>query len=154
MASIRDYLNMNKMTGENDSNIKGVGNNGVSKMKTVKQQRNQIVNSNNKQELIELRHKNIQRVEELASDTENTYSENTLAIANTKNNNFGGAAQNSEHDGEATSGAFSKNRPLVLLNVEHEPDDEFERRQNNVFNELRGRNLTNGVWKNRRNYND
>jgi hypothetical protein len=143
------------MTGENDSNIKGERNNGVRTMtKIEKLNRQHLADAIVKQEMIELRHKNVQRVEELASDTENTYSKDTIAIANTKNNNFGGAAQNSEHDDDATSGSFSKNRPLILLNVEHEPDDEFERRQNDIFSELRGRNLTKGVWKNLVNHNE
>ena len=143
------------MTGENDSNIKGVEHNG---MRTMKQQ--EKIKRNNKQrskelrELRELRHKNIQRVEELSSHTSNAYSKGDITISDTNDDNNIGVENGDDYDEETTSGVFSNNRPITVLNVEHEPDDEFERRQNDIFSELRGRNLTKGVWKNLVNHNE
>lgn len=140
------------MTGENDSNIKGVKHNGMrtkENMKNDKAKRNALKIAQALMELRELRHKNIQRVEELSSHTSNAYSKGEIIISDTNDDNNIGVENGDDYDDDTTSGVFSNNRPITILNVEHEPDDEFERRQNKIFKELCGRNLTKGIWKNR-----
>jgi len=143
------------MTGERKV-FKERINNGVSRKmkKTQNETEKRLRFAIAQQQLIELRHKNIKRVEELANQTHNAYNNDEIIISNTNNDNNISIENSNEYGDCSNSGVFSNNRPIMVLKVEHEPDDEFERRQNDIFSELRGRNLTKGVWKNLVNHNE